>query len=96
MPGCLTSTTVNITPFVNTLRRLHFFALMCLPGFVCVRSTGSGVGPIYALIMFHSNVHLAVFVVIDAYLCSASAVIFLAPISAFDQVSQSLLMVRQC
>jgi hypothetical protein len=40
--------------------------------------------------------HLTVFVVIDAYLCSASAVIFLAPISAFDQVSQSLRMVRQC
>jgi guanine nucleotide-binding protein subunit alpha len=43
------------------------------------------VGPIYAFILFHSNVHLTVFVVIDAYLCSASAVIFLAPISAFDQ-----------
>jgi hypothetical protein len=45
------------------------------------------VGPIYALIMFHSNVHLTIFVVIDAYRCSATAIIFLAPISAFDQVS---------
>jgi hypothetical protein len=53
MPGCLTSTTVNITPFVNTLRRLHFISLLCLPEFVCVRSTRSGVGPIEAfLIMF--------------------------------------------
>jgi len=42
-----------------------------------------------------ANTHLTVFVVIDAYLCSASAVIFLAPISAFDQVSHSLRMIRQ-
>jgi G-protein alpha subunit len=31
MPGCLTSTTVNIIPFVNALRRIHFFPLLCLP-----------------------------------------------------------------
>ena len=28
-----------------------------------------------------------IFIVTDAYLCSATAIIFLAPISAFDQVS---------
>ena len=78
---------VNITPFVNTLRRLHFFR---------VRSTDPGRGRFITLIMFHCIVHLTVFVVIDAYLCSATAVIFLAPISAFDQVSQTLRMVQKC
>ena len=46
-----------------------------------------GWGRFTAVIMFHSDVHLTVFVVIDAYLCLATAIIFLAPISAFDQVS---------
>jgi len=93
MPGCLTSTTVNITPFVDTSRGLHFFSLLCLPGFVCEKHEirgGADLRPHYV----SSNVDLTVFVVINAYLCSASAVIFLAPISAFDQVCWSLRMVR--
>jgi energy-converting hydrogenase Eha subunit B len=93
MPGCLTSTTVNIPPFVNTLRRLQFFSLLVFLGMSVYEVRDPGGAGLLPPLCFTSNVHLTVFVMIDAYLCSASAVIFLAPISAFDQVSQSMRMV---
>jgi hypothetical protein len=85
MPGCLTSRTVGINSVPSRLTSEgfdRFFSFRIYHG----RHRGDGVGPICTLItIHHSNAHLSIFVVTNIHLCSATAIIFLAPISAFDQ-----------
>jgi len=84
MPGCLTLRTVSITSIHSQL------AKALLSDFVSYeRNKGRDKGPILTFIMIHSTPTLIclIFEVTNDPSSPATAIIFLAPISAFDQVS---------
>jgi len=89
MPGCLTSRTVNITGRFSTNTSLFVSHSYPSPLSRLFEAQGPRSGA--DLNPYHDPLHVhvsqAIFILTDAYLRSATAIIFLAPISAFDQVS---------
>jgi hypothetical protein len=85
MPGCLTLRTVSITSIHSQLAKAP---LLLLSGFVSY-DKGRDKGPILTLITIHSTPTFIclIFEVTNDLSSPATAIIFLAPISAFDQVN---------